>query len=128
MSDPIEEAVTENILDSILLSVNKQLGIEPEYRGFDNDTIPCINTALDSLIQLGFGPQTGFSITSKNEKWTDLDPNINNFSMVRAYVYLNSKLLFDPPTSSTVMEVVKEKIKEYEWKIQTRIENENGGN
>ena len=37
--------------------------------------------------------------------------------MAKTYVYLKTKLIFDPPLSSTVIECYKESIREIEWRL-----------
>ena len=50
-------------INSILDSVKKKLGLDPEIMNeFDPDIIDAINMALSTLTQLGVGPDTGFSI------------------------------------------------------------------
>ena len=37
--------------------------------------------------------------------------------MVKSYVYLKVRLLFDPPASSAVIDAIKQQIAEYEWRL-----------
>lgn len=105
-------------MDSILTSIKKVLGIEEEYEHFDVDLIMSINTVLSILTQMGIGPKNGFSITSKLETWEDfLGDKLPNLQMVKSYVEKKVKLMFDPPQSSTLVNVMNETIKELEWRI-----------
>lgn len=111
--------------DSILVTVKKLLGIEREYTQFDMDVIVNINSAIMTLRQLGVGPQDGFSITGEDEKWEDLIGDSKLLDQVETYLYLKTKIVFDPPTSSFVLEAYKEQIKELEWRLEEQNNPEN---
>lgn len=105
-------------MESILLSVKKMLGIVCEDDHFDSDLIMHINSVLSILTQLGVGPSEGFSICDVNDKWSDFITDMSKLHIVKSYVYLKVKLLFDPPTSSAVMDAMNRQISECEWRIQ----------
>lgn len=109
-------------MDSILTSVKKLLGIVEEYEHFDSDIIMHINSALFTLKQLGVGPSEGFTISDKTAAWTDFIKDIEKMEVVKSYVYLKVKLVFDPPASSAVMEAIKNQISEYEWRLNVEVE------
>lgn len=104
------------MMESILLSIKKLLGIMPEYTNFDDDIIIHINTAFAILNQLGVGPKNGFMIVDENSSWQDY-ANENNLNMVKTYIYLKVRLLFDPPTSSALIESINRTLSEIEWRI-----------
>lgn len=108
--------------DSILDSTKHALGMVAEYSVFDADIMMHINSAFSTLSQLGVGPAEGFMITGKDETWDTFlgtDPRLN---MVRSYVYLRSRLLFDPPQVSFVLEGIKQQIQELEWRLNVQSE------
>ena len=51
------------MIDSILTSIKKLLGITEDYEHFDEDLIMHINSVFMILSQLGVGPASGFSIS-----------------------------------------------------------------
>lgn len=104
-------------MESILTSVKKMLGIVEEYDHFDADIIMHINSVFSILTQLGVGPSEGFSISDKNAAWTDFIPANPKLEMVKSYVYLKVRLLFDTPTSSAVTEAMNRQISELEWRM-----------
>lgn len=108
-------------MDSILDSVKKSLGIMPEYTHFDQDIILCINTALMILNQLGVGNE--LIIEDSSATWNDFLSDKTGFEMVKTYVYLRTKMTFDPPSSSVMMDALKEQIKEYEWRLNVNAES-----
>lgn len=106
-------------MESILTSIKKLLGPDETYTHFDPDIIIHINSALSILTQLGVGPSSGFSITDSSETWSDfLGDDSKKISSVKSYVYLKVRLLFDPPTSSAVIESMNRMISELEWRLQ----------
>lgn len=105
-------------MDSILTSVKKMLGIDECYMHFDPDIIMHINSVLAILTQLGVGPVEGFYITDSSSTWSDFlgeDPKLGS---VKSYVYQKVKLLFDPPSSSALIESMNRVINEFEWRLQ----------
>lgn len=113
-------------MESILDTVKKLLGIQPEYTNFDEDIIVHINTAFASLNQLGVGPVEGFLIYDDAAIWDDYITSCN-LTMIKSYIFLKVRKLFDPPTSSVLMESMDRSIAELEWRIflegDPKIEN-----
>lgn len=109
-------------MDSILTTIKKMLGIEADYKAFDIDLIVNINSALMTLNQLGIGPDSGFSITSDVEYWSDLLGSSTNLDGVKTYIYLKVKLIFDPPTNSAVIDAINRTISELEWRLMAQVD------
>ena len=111
-------------MDSILTSIKKLLGITAEYKQFDPDLIIHINSVFLILKQLGIGPEQGFSISGEYETWDQFLPEgSTNLEAVKSYMYIKVKLLFDPPTSSAVMEAMNRIASEYEWRLNVEAES-----
>lgn len=103
--------------ESILGSVKKMLGIPNEYKNFDLDIVMHINSVLFILCQLGMGPESGYAISDDSDEWTDFIPEGTNLELVKSYVFMKVRVLFDPPQSSVVMESMNRMISEFEWRI-----------
>ena len=110
-------------MDSILTSVKKIIGISEEDESFDTDLIIHINSVLMILNQLGVGPEDGFSITDKSAVWTDVIGDNKLIEAVKTFVGLKVRLIFDPPTSSAVLDSINKTISELEWRINVMVEN-----
>lgn len=110
-------------MDSILTSIKKLLGITEEYEHFDQDIIIHINTALMILTQLGVGPSEGFFIKDKYALWSDFIPDVKTLEAVKSYTYLKVRMLFDPPTSSSLMNAMEQNMKELEWRLNVASES-----
>lgn len=109
-------------MNSILTSIKKLLGLSEECENFDNDIIMHINSVFFILNQIGVNPDNNFSITDKTKVWDDYVPPTQNLQIIRSYVYLKVRLLFDPPLSGTLVEVIKSQVAEFEWRIMTSVE------
>ena len=112
--------------ESILLTIRKMLGgliVETGDEGpFDMDLIIHINTTLQTLNQLGIGKED-FEIIDEEQTWNQfLGRSFKNLNMVKTYVYLKVKSYFDPPSSGTLMEAMKEQIAELEWRLNTKVD------
>ena len=109
---------------SILTSIKKMLGITEDYNHFDADIIMHINSVFMILTQLGVGPDDGFSIKDDTAIWADFILEENRVEAVKSYVYQKVKLLFDPPSSSAVMEAMNRMISEFEWRLNVEVDPE----
>ena len=109
---------------SILTSTKKILGISEDYTVFDLDIITHINTAFSTLTQLGVGPVEGFMIEDESAKWEDFIVETDHqYNSVRSYVFLKVKQLFDPPTTSYLIEATQKQIEELEWRLNVNREH-----
>jgi hypothetical protein len=116
-------------MDSILTSIKKMLGIEDEYTHFDTDIIMHINSYLSVLTQLGVGSPNGFSIKDKSDLWEDFTPADAKLELIKTYIYMKVKLIFDPPLSSAVIEAMNREVSQCEWRIQVAADStESEGN
>ncbi len=104
--------------DSILVSVKKMLGPSAQYEYFDPDIVIHINSVFMILYQLGVGPQDKpFSITSDEETWDQFFADEATLELVKTYVYLKVKLVFDPPLGGALVSVMEKQIAEFEWRL-----------
>lgn len=110
--------------DSILQTIKKLLGISPEYTQFDQDIIVHINSVFNILSQLGVGPEDGFSINDEMSIWSDYLGEAKSLELVKSYIYLKVKLLFDPPMTSSVADSINRLISELEWRINVTADTD----
>ena len=103
---------------SILDSIKQMLGIASEDTNFDKELIMHINGALMIMTQLGVGPIEGYSITSKDQTWSDFLQGRNDLDAVSNDVYLRVKLIFDPPKNSFLVTSIERQLTEYDWRIE----------
>lgn len=108
-------------MDSILTSIKKLLGIPEEQTHFDADLITYINTVFSILNQLGVGPAEGFVISDATSTWNQFLENDIHLEMVKTYMLMRVKVMFDPPSSSYVMEATNHIIEETEFRMMAVI-------
>lgn len=109
--------------DSILKTIKKMLGVDPNKTSpFDTDIMLDINTTFSILSQLGVGPSAGFKITGDTETWSFYTNDDVKLEMVKTYVFMKVKLMFDPPLSSAVTEVYNKQIAELEWRLNVQVD------
>lgn len=108
--------------DSILLSVKKHLGIADDDIGFDEDILQDINTTFGVLTQLGVGPKEGYAIEDATATWSDYFAGNGLLHMVKSYMNIKVKILFDTNCSSSVISALKEEAAMLEWRINVMVD------
>ena len=123
--------MTVAVNESILVSILNLLGIESSVTAFDDEVTMHINSVFSELCQLGVGPEQAYSITDRDDLWTDFVTDVD-LNMVKSYMWLEVRLMFDPPTASLLM-ALERKRDEYEWRLNVaadrpidRSESQNG--
>lgn len=114
-----------DVKDSILNSVKKLVGYPVELKEFDPDIILNINSAIMTLMQLGVGPTDPiFSISDETATYSDyLGDRTDLIPQVKMYLVYKTILGFDSANrSSTYIELIKEMIRETEWRLNVQIE------
>lgn len=102
---------------SILTSTKKILGLAEDYTAFDLDVVTHINSVFSTLNQMGIGPDEGFSIQDDSTGWDDYVVPSNQLHMIKTYMYLKVRMLFDPPTTSYLIDAMNAQIKEQEFRL-----------
>lgn len=108
--------------NSILNSTKKILGVAADYTAFDLDIITHINSSFSHLTDLGIGPVGGYAIEDATAEWSELGLSTHQLNMVRTYIFLKTRMLFDPPTTSFLIEATEKQIAEHEWRLSTSRE------
>lgn len=120
--------MTFSMDQSILDTIKPLVGVEVEDENFDLDIITAINASLMILNRVGVGPSEGFSVTGKDETWNDFLSGTTDLQAVVTYVKLRTILIFDPPSSATVTQSIKDTLNEMEWTFcQTTDQKQKGG-
>ena len=106
--------------ESILDTVKEAVGIvDPSDTSFDNDLIMSINTVLMTIMQEWYGMDHAFHIEDATARWSDFlgsDDKVD-YEAVKNLVCLKVRMLFDPPTSSVLIDAINEQIKDLEWRL-----------
>lgn len=103
--------------DSILTSIKKLMGLTEEYDAFDQDILILINSVLFELEQIGVKAKEGFVLSDKTAVWSDYSDDDRLLNVLKPYIYMKTKLTFDPPTSSGALDSMNRIIDRFEWRI-----------
>jgi hypothetical protein len=103
---------------SILNSTKKILGIGPDDTSFDLDVMTYINSAFFNLHQLGIGPVEGFEVEDDRTEWADFGiDSLPMLHQLKTCVYLRARMMFDPPSTSYLLQAMERQVVEAEWRL-----------
>ena len=105
---------------SILDSVKKLLGFDPDYEAFDMDILMHTNAIFSTLNQLGVGPKEAFSIEDNSSEWDEFTGGLKILNDVKTYMYFRLRLIFDPPTTSFGLTAIEKQVTELEWRLNVK--------
>lgn len=103
---------------SILNDVRNALGDLNYKTAFDETIVVHINSVFSILHQLNDECKE-FKINNSDETWNDFNEDNEFIDIIKEYVFLKVKLIFDPPNNFTVLNSIKEKLLELESRIET---------
>jgi len=107
---------------SILEKTKKMLGLPAEDISFDADIIANINSAFMSLNQIGVGPLVAFQIEDNSAMWSDfMTENLEMYGGLDSYLYLKTRLGFDPPATSFGIDAMKAQVEELEYRFRVQV-------
>lgn len=110
--------------ERILFKTRAALGLEETGTDFDAEIQIHVSSALTVLNQNGIGrviSNFGHTTTWGNFKDPEQTKGNESFYLVPRYVFLSTKILFDPPPPSTVAFYEKQ-IEEMLWRLRTAYE------
>ena len=108
--------------DSILVTIRKLVCGDPYANHFDTDLLVHINACFSVLNQLGVGPEKGFVVTDETQNWDDYTADSTVLNLVKTYVTLKVKKIFDPPLTSSVLEAMDKEISQLEWRLNVAVD------
>ncbi len=106
------------MLDSILNTIKKMLGIPPEDDAFDIDILVHINMAMATLHQVGVGPESPALIVDATTEWSSLTDNVSILSMAKSFIYLTVKTAFDPAGTSFIITSIEKQLAELIYRLE----------
>lgn len=108
--------------DSILVTIRKLVCGDPYANHFDTDLLVHINACFSVLNQLGVGPEKGFVVTDETQNWSDYTADSTVLNLVKTYITLKVRLIFDPPLTSSVLEAMNKEISQLEWRLNVAVD------
>lgn len=110
-------------MDSVILdTVKVMLGGPDLGESFDTDLLVHINSSAQTLIDVGLITKSGCTNVLKTTKWGDFLNDTTVLDFVKSYIYLKTKMVFDPPPSSYVSDALNRQLAELEFRIRLRSE------
>ena len=103
--------------DSIFSSVKKVVGLLGDDGSFDEDILLHINSVVSTLRQLGLSIPSDFYVRDDVQTWRDLLGEFRDLDIVKSYMVMKVRLMFDPPSSSFGLASMTEMVNEFEWRI-----------
>lgn len=108
--------------DSILIDIKKMLGIDKDYTDFDVDVVIAINSVISTLYQIGIESAKDYSIVDAENTWSELSLDEGLLNLVKPYVYMKVRTMFDPPNNSFLLDSIKNQVSELEFRINFQAE------
>lgn len=111
--------------ESIIDSIKGYIGVSNVDNAFDQDIVLHINSTFSTLYQLGVSNKnTPFRVCKDCDiSWYEMFADYPNcVEFIKEYTYLKVRLLFDPPTNSSLLESLKQSIQETEYRILLEAE------
>lgn len=109
-------------IESILDATKRACGIVESYDAFDSEILLNINAAFAVLHQLGAGPVEGFTVEDASATWDEFVEPGPLQNMVFQYVTMSTHHDFDPPTNSTVLSSMENRIAQLESRISYYVD------
>jgi len=105
--------------DSILIQTRVAMGLLDDDTSFDTELCQQINSALATLWE---GSNTkSIRVIDETGKWEDLDLDDITLNWVQDYVYMYTRIVFDPPPQGT-QTYMEKRLEEILWRINIRDE------
>lgn len=100
-------------MENILNTVKNLLGVPDDC--FDSDILININMVLPVLAQIGV--VTDIDTVTGESKWDELSSSTGIVNLLKTYITLRVRMIFDPPTNSSLMDAMQKKVDELEWRL-----------
>lgn len=105
------------IQDSVLHDIKQMLGQEWDDPTYDVDIKIHINTVFGILHQIGASPLEGFTISDETATWPMFIQDVANVEMIKSYIYMQVRMMFDAPTTGPLMNSMQAQIDRLEWRL-----------
>lgn len=106
---------------NILNDVKARTGLDKSFGAFDDELLLIINSLWSYLDQIGVSMLSRNPV-KKTSEWSEYIPS-NRLGMIPELVAINVRMRFDPPSSSSVLESLRNTAKELEWRVYLSWQN-----
>lgn len=112
------------MIESILKTIRDGVGLGQDDSCFDNELLIHINSAFFTLNQIGVGDGVPFVCRGEEQTWAEFFSTTDELEAIKDYVICKTKMVFDPPSNSYVLDSLKQHIAELEWRINEAVDYE----
>ena len=111
----------ERTLGDIITDIKQMLGASIYDDSFDVNIVIAINSALAVLSDIGISEADNVCLEiGDTATWDELLQGRTDIEYIKSYIYLKVKMLFDPPSSSALLDAYNRQIAEFEWRLNTK--------
>lgn len=103
--------------NEILTTIKQMLDLVPTETIFDQQLSIFIDESILTLKKLNVIPEENNVLIAVSTVWDDLGISPNFLGSAKTYIYLSTRLLFDPPTNGNYKEVLEKKVRELEQRF-----------
>ena len=108
-------------MDDIITDIKQMLGASIYDDSFDVNIVIAINSALAVLSDIGISEADNVCLEiGDTVTWDELLEGRTDIEYIKTYIYLKVKMLFDPPSSSALLDAYNRQIAEFEWRLNTK--------
>ena len=108
---------------SIFRSTRQIVGLTAESGPYDLEILTHINDAFSTLYQIGATTEA-VTIEDQTTNWSDLGLSDEYTNMIKTYIFLKVRSVWDPPNTSFGLNAMKEHIQEREGRLVAFREEE----
>ena len=108
-------------MSDIITDVKQMVGASIYDNSFDVNIVIAINSALAVLSDIGISEADNVCLEiGDTVTWDELLEGRTDIEYIKTYIYLKVKMLFDPPSSSALLDAYNRQISEFEWRLNTK--------
>ena len=108
-------------MSDIITDVKQMVGASIYDNSFDVNIVIAINSALAVLSDIGISEVDDTCLNVDDVmKWDELLKGRTDIEYIKSYIHLKVKMLFDPPSSSALLDAYNRQIAEFEWRLSTK--------
>ncbi len=105
-----------------------RITLDSGVTAYDTELIGHINTVLMMLKRMGVGPDGGFVLTTGDETWSQIIPDLIKYAGIKDYVKLRTRLLFDPEAfTPNAKESAEKQLEEIAWTLNYQADADRDG-
>ena len=103
-------------MSTVLNRVKKMLGLADDYDVYDVEILSLINQAGFTIEHISGVPNV-FPINESTtvDELSTISPHVD---YLVTYLYIKVRLVFDPPSTGYLVDVLKEHLREIEWRLE----------